>query len=679
MNQGDRARGVAAFTAIAALLLATLLTTTAGAAFRRCPTSERGRPLLCGRVVVPLDRSGALPGRVSLRVRVQPARTSRTAGTIVALAGGPGQAAAPLVRQIAAMLGSSARSRRVVTFDQRGTGDSGRLRCKGLSTNGSAALNRAVANCARQLGPRRAAYTTSASVDDVEAVRAALGVDRIALFGVSYGTKVALDYAARYPQHVSRLILDSVVLPEGVDPFMRSTLTAVPRVLRQLCAGRSACRFTRDAGADLGRLVAKIGRDGVLRGVRYDGRGRARTVKITREHLLGLLVQGDFDPFSRIAVPAAVRSALEGDTAPLAKLLGGQQTGLDSDSGDSDALFVATTCEDGGVPWPAGTPIGQREQAYRTLLAALPAASLAPFDRDTLRRSGIDYCRDWPESPIVQPASPLPDVPTLILSGDDDLRTPRRDAETLAARMPSAQLVTVPETGHSVLGADLGKCSSRALTRFFADRRVRDCRLTLPRAFRPQAQAPRSLSQVRPARGVPGRAGRTLTATGVTLSGFSQEFVVRMFALLLGDGADVNTLAFGGLRGGYARVGDDGFVLHRYSIVDGVHVSFRVGASAGADDAIVVHVGGRDAARGTLRLGRRVVGRLGGRRVDMSLDALLATPASSASAGDGGAVALAFPTSGELRAQLQRARRLAGALQPLEVSPSPLLAGRSAR
>ena len=72
-------------------------------------------------------------------------------------------------------------------------------------------------------------------MDDIDAVRRAVGVDKITLFGVSYGTKVALGYAAKYPQHVERLVLDSVVEPSGPGPFSEESFAAVPRVLRNLC------------------------------------------------------------------------------------------------------------------------------------------------------------------------------------------------------------------------------------------------------------------------------------------------------------------------------------------------------------------------------------------------------------------------------------------------------------
>src|SRR5438876_919425 len=76
-----------------------------------------------------------------------------------------------------------------------------------------------VERCALQIGPARGAFTTAESVEDIEAVRHAAGYRKLVLYGTSYGTKVALQYAERYPQRVEALVLDSVVPPDGPEPF----------------------------------------------------------------------------------------------------------------------------------------------------------------------------------------------------------------------------------------------------------------------------------------------------------------------------------------------------------------------------------------------------------------------------------------------------------------------------
>ena len=112
-----------------------------------------------------------------------------------------------------------------------------------------------MANCANRIGPRRAFYTTADTVLDIDALRQALGADKIALMGISYGTHVALQYARAFPEHVDRLILDSIVGPDGPDAFLLDTYRNMPRVLDEQCA-HGACRnATKDPVADVAALV----------------------------------------------------------------------------------------------------------------------------------------------------------------------------------------------------------------------------------------------------------------------------------------------------------------------------------------------------------------------------------------------------------------------------------------
>ena len=229
---------------------------TAAVQFKRCGTGSR---LQCGRLSVPLDRSGAVPGRVSLRiVRL---RARRPSGRVIfAFAGGPGQGAGDLAEEFAFNLTPALARRDLVVFDQRGTGSSGALDCRGVDR--ISVLSRAgpaVRACATRLGPARSHYLTTDTVQDIDSVRSELGYGRISLFGVSYGTKVELAYAAAHPDRVERMVLDSVVRLDGPDPLQRESFAAVPRVLRELCSGSACAGVTADPASDLTALVGRMG------------------------------------------------------------------------------------------------------------------------------------------------------------------------------------------------------------------------------------------------------------------------------------------------------------------------------------------------------------------------------------------------------------------------------------
>jgi pimeloyl-ACP methyl ester carboxylesterase len=591
-----------ALAAVCAGALAASATAAEPLALHSCGGGSQDRSQ-CGTVRVPLDRSGTVAGTVDLRVRLLDPANGLPRATVVALAGGPGQAATPLLEQLVSGLGAAGRARRVVTFDQRGTGASGRLDCAAVRDR-RLTVSQSVSRCAEQIGPRRTAYTTAASVADVEAVREALGAERIVLYGTSYGTKVALDYAAAHPDRVERLLLDSVVPPSGSDPFLRATLGAVERVLGGLC-GRRGCPFTRDPTADLAALVRRLAK-APLRGSALDGRGRPQTLSVTRAELLALLLQGDLDPYLRAALPAAVTAARQGDGAPLLRLARAQRGGEEGadGSGDSDALYLATTCEDGAVPWPADTPMDQRRAAVAMATQEVPARAFAPFDVASVRSLGtVDLCRGWPESPIVQPTAALPDVPALLLSGDDDLRTPRSDAEAVAAQLPRAVVLHVPNAGHAVLGSDPTDCAQTAAGVFLDGGTPSSCRQRR-RLLTPSALPPRSVRTL-PARGAPGLPGRTLAAALLTWSDVSDQVVGQVVQ------SGGTRAAFGGLRAGSATLDPRrGLTLRGYSFVPGVTVSGTVDPD---EPQVTLTIGGRAAARGRITIARDGIrGRLGG-------------------------------------------------------------------
>jgi pimeloyl-ACP methyl ester carboxylesterase len=601
--------------------------------FHRC---YRDTPRLqCGIVTVPLDRAGRTPGSVPLHVARLRARIRAGAprGAVIGLQGGPGGAALPLFQDFADTLGPALRSRDLVVLDQRGTGLSGLLRCPSLERAPTGDPRKAVQACAAHLGTARAFYTSRDSADDIEAVRQAEGVDKVTLYGISYGTKVALAYAQRYPQHVERLVLDSIVDLDGPDPFSRDSFQAIPRVLRELCAEQACAGITGDPVGDLAGLVKRL-QAGPLRGYVVGGDGRRRARRLGRSSVLDVLFEGDYDPRLRSEFPAAVRSALAGDSAPLLRLA---RVAFVDDFFPPDpprlfssALFTATTCQEGPLPWDPGSSFGDRWKRALGIAAAFPEGVFSPFDRATARSNDtLRLCAPWPTA-APTPASdprPLPDVPTLILEGSADLRTPVENAPTLAAKLPHASLLVVPKTGHAVLDSDLSGCALRALDIFFEGKPVpAKCprvgralaRLISTVLFPPSPVAPASIARLEAPARLPGHVGRTVRAVELTF----RDAVVQLLATGIFE-ADKPVARIGGLRNGRLVVRYRRRVslrLDGYSYVRGVSVSAIARDLSRA--RLRLRVRGRRAARGALTFDLRkdrIRGRLGGRRVRLPL------------------------------------------------------------
>jgi pimeloyl-ACP methyl ester carboxylesterase len=410
-----RARSTLA--ALAAVVGLVVLAPAAHAAIAYTPCEPAG--FQCGQLPVPLDRTGALPGTLTLSIKRAVATSNPTASAVVALAGGPGQAALPSVTEFASILGPALTNRDLVVFDQRGTGASDRLRCDAFDSRFSSVTD-AASTCANQLGPARGHFRSADSVDDIESIRVESGYQKIVLFGVSYGTKVALDYAAKYPANVEAIVIDSVVPPEGSDVLNVSTFKALPRALGELC-GNGLCKgITNNVGRDLA-AVARLagqkrssGRAGFSGSVNTPGGQRVK-VRLDRDGLLDILLAGDLNPTLRAELPAAMRSTLKGDRRPLlrlrlraAGLTGIPNTRAQADTtSDSDALFAATRCEESAFPWDRNASANQRLAQAVAAARAHPPADFGAFGWGVaLRSEAIPVCVGWPDA-SPPPAPPL--------------------------------------------------------------------------------------------------------------------------------------------------------------------------------------------------------------------------------------------------------------------------------
>lgn len=433
----------------------------AAAATAPCPRDSR-----CLTVRVPLDRSGAVPGTIALRHAIVRGRDAGAA-PLVLLTGGPGQAGVSFTRDWGLLLGLTGVQRTFVTVDVRGSGDSGLLRCPAFERALARTPVAGAGSCGRALGPRRSFYRSSDAAEDLEALRVRLGVPKLALLAVSYGTRIAVEYARRYPDRTDRVILDSAV-DDAADAFVGETFEAIPRVIRAVCR-RSCPGGGPQPVADLARLARRLRTRSVTVTV------RGRTVRVDEDLLLSTLISSDLIPELMRPFPAAVREALAGRPGALARLaLAAQElNAIGAIREFSPALYAATLCEEAPLAWDrAAAPEVRRQQALAAL-AARPDGAFSPFSRDAGRTAGLlPLCEDWPTPSRTAPVEPpaATPVPVLILSGDLDLRTPLEAARRLAARLGNAVVVRAPDVGHSAFGASLTGCATRSVAAFLRGR-----------------------------------------------------------------------------------------------------------------------------------------------------------------------------------------------------------------
>ncbi len=437
-------------------------------------------------------------------------------------------------------------------------------------------------------------------------MRQTLGASKVALWGTSYGTKLAVAYALAHPANVDRLLLDSVVPTDLDDPFRATSLREMPKALQEFCA--SGCKgttssFAADVAVVLNRLAAKPAQVKVLQ-----ANGKRKNVRITGLDALSLVIDSDLNPGFAAALPAAMRAARNGDMQPLARLFDLDVASNQSSPEDlSGGLFAATVCNDGPLPWPANAAVAGRKAVFDRAVNALPSGRLGPFGKWAAQIGNGHFCLAWPPPSGNVPlgAGPLPNVPVLAVNGGFDMRTPAASAAAVISKFPQGQLIVVPSVGHSVLGADPSFCAGRAVRAWM-----------LGTSFSTQCARPEPYVNTSPA--FPPARRTTPAGVAATFGIASRTLRDAQAVWLMTQAGAPPQVA--GLYGGRLIGTDNGFRLVRYSIASGVELSgtLRVtgfGPPFTFEGALTV--GGKMAAPGLLGLNTRgtLAGTLGGQLV----------------------------------------------------------------
>jgi pimeloyl-ACP methyl ester carboxylesterase len=376
------------------------------------------------------------------------------------LAGGPGQSAAALA-PLAGMLGGVRRNRDIVLIDPRGTGHSAPLRCAALAprdpfdefsdSSAADAAHRCLDQIKSTGNADVAQYNTSAFVADIDAVRDALGYDRINLWGGSYGTRVAQEYLRRYPLHVRTMVLDGVVPPDfRISLDIWPTRDAALAHSFAACAEQASCkRAYPDLNATLAAIRKELG-SGRRLTVADPRTGAPRDVTLDFDAVVAALHALVYVPEFASLIPTLLERAEAGDFSPLvaASLLVTDDVGRTM----NQALHYAVTCAE-------DAPRITADEA-RQAISTLRSPSLA--------ERNLAACEGWPR-PRLPPDFNAPldsDKPVLILSGGLDPVTPPANGKKVAESLPNSRHVVAAGYGHIV---SPHACAPRLIERFIED------------------------------------------------------------------------------------------------------------------------------------------------------------------------------------------------------------------
>ncbi|MGQ0587806.1 MAG: alpha/beta fold hydrolase, partial [Gammaproteobacteria bacterium] len=386
----------------------------------QCQQRNTPEPLLCGTLAVPENRARPGGRSISLNIVVVPATGDKSLPPLYHLEGGPGLPATGSVSFWTTDGAIHRRHRDIVLVDQRGTGGSNPLACAVNFTSplepvlGADAARR----CRYELNRAGdlSQYTTAAAVADLEAVRAALGHERIDLIGLSYGTRVAQQYLHAHRHRVRAMALLGTLTPQEKLPlsFAVNAHAVLMRLAQQCEADRDCRRAVPRPAADIATLRAKFAA-GPVAATTADGKEVKLEAGPFWEGVRGLLAT----TASQRRLPWLLHEAARGRFAPL---LAATPAGPDT---DANGLLLSVSCQE-------DTP-------------HITEAELAPLRvtvfGDYRVRQQMAACKEWPGSPLWRAGFVTADTPVLLMAGEMDSVTPVQWAQDVTSGLVNARVV----------------------------------------------------------------------------------------------------------------------------------------------------------------------------------------------------------------------------------------------
>jgi pimeloyl-ACP methyl ester carboxylesterase len=418
-----------------------------------CRVPGLDEELRCVTLQVPENRAATGGRMIPLRIVILPSRAPATAPrqALFYLVSGPGLAASTFADLVANAHATTRSTHAIVLVDHRGTGGSSALDCTLYGDAGDIASYLgdqfpldSVRGCGERLA--RAAdlsrYTPADAADDLEDVRARLGISRIDLDASAYGTRVAMSYLRKYTDRVRSLVLQGVVSEK--DPLPLTSARDAQRALDRLfadCAADPFCRTSFPAlRRELNTLLARFDQGPLSVRVRHPRSMDSLTISLSRGVVADRLRLMLYSTRLSRRLPVVIHHAHEGDWTP----------------------FVTLAYELSRVVFDqlnAGAHLSAACAEY--LMGA--ADTRDTFLGDYRARMYRQACAIWPVPSVPHDPGPLPiQVPMLLITGDLDPITPPRFAQALASRVPNATLMIVPRMAH----AGSGRCVEEVIAQF---------------------------------------------------------------------------------------------------------------------------------------------------------------------------------------------------------------------
>jgi pimeloyl-ACP methyl ester carboxylesterase len=436
--------------------------TLRGSKLHPCEISGIPGNTLCGMYEVPENRQAPSGRKISLNILVLSALTSPSAADpLFVFAGGPGQAATDGAAGYAQVFASIRGTRDIVLIDQRGTGRSNPLNCELNDLNEIVQAlfagnlpTHTLAICRRQLEQKAelSFYTTPVAMDDIDEVRAWLGYDLINIYGASYGTRAALVYLDRHPQHVRSLVIKAVAPQNYKNPLYnpRDAQKSLDRLFTDCEKGAACAKAFPRLRIDFREVLDRLAHSPVTIRVPDAGGGPATDVLMTRDVFAGALRRALLDANMQSGIPLMIQKAMAGDFKSFATFFSAFRTVAKS---LSLGMNLSVICAEDA------SAISAKEVVRETK---------GTFLGSKLVRSVIEVCRDWPHSRLPKRffTPTRSNVPALIMSGRLDPDTPPEWGDEVARQLPNSLHLVMAGMSH----VSPPKCVWEMINQFIAAR-----------------------------------------------------------------------------------------------------------------------------------------------------------------------------------------------------------------
>lgn len=312
--------------------------------------------------------------------------------------------------------------------------------------------------CAERLsdeGVDLSAYNSRESAADIAELRRALGIEEWSLYGVSYGTRLALSALRYHPEGIRAVVLDSVYPPEASN--LTDLVTFYRQALERVfaaCAEDAGCtRQYGDLAENYARAAARLRAKPVPFELRQILPGSDLEVSIDDRLLDWLLFDALYAKETRELIPVTLREAAGEDNTVLLTRV---QEFLEREVPDSSAVYLSHVCHD-------ETPFESPAAVAAAIERAGPQAHLIRETWDSF------LCDIWPagRADPVENTAVESGVPTLLLAGAYDPITRASLAEAAAAHLANGYVFELARAGHGVLYES--PCAKRLTAAFLAN------------------------------------------------------------------------------------------------------------------------------------------------------------------------------------------------------------------